>query len=435
MTVFRRAEKKAAGGPAPHRPNRQMLTADPIERLAGRPGHYERLVQQRFAAKLSRQDAEDVVQEAFFGAAASEVCVGLDETQLDLWLRRAAISKALDLIKAREGQGAVRRAPSLDVDALADRLPDDRSTPELQLEGDDAAVFRAAFARLPEAERQVLGVRHFDRLPVEACAKSIGVPKARYERLHTDAVRRLINLVVGIRPHDSCLEARALVDLSVADLLDADDVARRDAHLAGCFHCRSYSARSKGLLGLAAIPLVTLRDRCMTLVHRAVDMVSATGSGAAEAGAGAGVTLGLGGAKLAAVVAASTVAVGGGGAALIQHHDASRHPAPARSQAHTIATTATTSTMRHTVERSIARHAATPTTSAAAARRLARRHRTTASTGATELAPRGRSSGVTAVPAAATSARTATTPPSHSGPALTASPPVDSSTGEFVPAP
>jgi RNA polymerase sigma factor (sigma-70 family) len=422
-----------------------MRTTAPIEQLAARHGHYARELHRQFFRRLSLADCADVVQDALIAATMDETARSLDETELDHWLRRVARRRAINALHApdRLGQGAVPRSHE-DLHAFSELLADERQ--QLELEHDeDAEAFRAAFERLPAQEQRVLGLRHLDNLPVGTCAELVGLSRPKYERAHTEAVRRLVNLVVGIRPHDTCAEARSLINLSGGqELLDADNAARRDAHLAGCLHCRQYQRRSNGLLGLMPLPAVPFGDRLAARLH---DLL-ARFLPAAPATEAAGGALGAGGVKVAALLATGVAAAGGTAAVVTapQPHEAATHmTSVARTAAPAVTTTSTTPSR---MVRASSWSTGAPTRSkarAAAQRATARRAASRARAAQAELKPSGTESppvGSTSAHAASLAAGTAaanptTTSNAHRSAAHAAptGPAPDSSAGEFAPQP
>jgi RNA polymerase sigma factor (sigma-70 family) len=456
MAAPERITNKPAGHRRTARPGEQMTTTTPLEQLAERLDDYARFVHQRFFRKLSREDSRDAAQDAFIAAATSVVCPNLDAVQLDLWIRRAAYNKALDALKARHGEGAVRRQVTANVDDFAELLAAEGDPIEDEIDDqDDASVFRAAFDRLPASQQRVLSLRHFDSLPVSACAELLGVPDHKYERLHTDAVSRLVNLIVGIRPHGSCQQVRSLIDLSVHNMLDTETAARRDAHLEGCFHCRRYRQHSKGLLVFVPLPAVGFADRFAArlqgLLERVMPIAQKADAATTAGGAGA---LGAGGTKLAAVVAAGVAAVGAG-TVVIQQQVVAAHHQGAKADA-------VVGAPRAVAAPASAAASATTTSAAAAMTKAARfgvrariqarakvatkRHRAShVAVGSGELKPLGHE---VAVPAATTTAAAPVPAPTPARAATTTSPtpksapaavpavtPADSSSGEFAPHP
>jgi RNA polymerase sigma factor (sigma-70 family) len=441
-------QKKFAPSPLGRRPLVDMKTGTrPLEVLAARSSEYERYVQRHFFRRLAPDDCADAVQDAFLEAQTSETCASLELPSLDAWLRRAAYKKAIDILRGpdRDGRGAVRRQRT-DIDTLAEVLAADESPDE---NDDDAAAVRAAFERLPPVDQRVIGLRHHDNLPREACAELLGMSVTRFKRAHTRAAQRLISMVIETRPYDSCSEARALINLSADGLLDDASAARRDAHVAGCPHCHQYQRRSRGLLAFLPIPALGIPDRLFARLHGLIDRIvpatSLADTATATGGAGA---LGAGGVKLAALVTSGAVAVGGGTVAVNHAPDSRSHKPSATAAAPTARTVqpftvgalgsfdrpaalknAAVVSSSRPLHRSNSSKRSSPTSSASAA------------TG--ELKPVGHEVTTTAAttlesPTSAPAATTASTPTHQQAPAsapVPAPPPADSSSGEFAPHP
>ena len=120
-------------------------------------------------------DAEDVVMDTFL--KAWQGLPGYDgRASLTTWLCRIARNRALDLRR----RAAVRRAESLDAAPAPEhdaRLVDVRApTPaELADRAELSTDIEAAMARLPEAHRQVLLLRHVDGLRYAEIAAALGL--------------------------------------------------------------------------------------------------------------------------------------------------------------------------------------------------------------------------------------------------------------------
>jgi RNA polymerase sigma-70 factor (ECF subfamily) len=133
---------------------------------------YRRLVGQLTAVTGSREEAEDVVQEAFArGLLHSRSLLAADNPEA--WLRTVAVNQA------RSRWRRLRRFAGL-LPALA---------PEPPAESDDAASridLVSALRDLPEAQREAIALHHLAGLPVHEVAATLGVPngtvKARLAR-------------------------------------------------------------------------------------------------------------------------------------------------------------------------------------------------------------------------------------------------------------
>jgi RNA polymerase sigma factor (sigma-70 family) len=425
-----------------------MRTASPLEHVITHQDDYVRHIHGNFFRTLSSAACADAVQDAFIAASQSDDFAQLEVDQRGPWVRTRAYRNAIDqvrLLKGRPDRGAPERAAVVSMhDLPLDTLPGAPDVTDDDPRDDDAAAVLEAFNRLPDTEQRVIALRHLDNLDRGACARLLGLSETQYKRKHTEAVRRLINLVVQTRPHDTCLQARTLIDLSINDTLDHNSLARRDAHLAGCAYCRQYQRRSRGLLIFAPLPALAFSDRFAARLHGLLErfMPVAQNADAATTAGGAG-ALGAGGAKLAAVVAASVAAVGGG-SAVVHHEVTHRTPAKAaavnaRPVAAPAPTTITTAAAGPAARSTSASRAAAAKAKAA----TARRKRAKAASGAGELKPLGHEVSVrtgtatTPPPAPARAAATPTSSPTtKSAPvAVPTGTQADSSSGEFAPQP
>lgn len=135
---------------------------------------YRRLVAQMHAVTGNRQEAEDVVQEAFVRALDRWDQVKSYDSP-EAWLRTVA----LNLARSR-WRRAVRGAAAL----VRHGVP--QSEPELS---PDHVALMTAMRELPAAQREALVLHHFVGLSVDEVAASVGAPngtvKARLSRGRT----------------------------------------------------------------------------------------------------------------------------------------------------------------------------------------------------------------------------------------------------------
>jgi RNA polymerase sigma-70 factor (ECF subfamily) len=122
---------------------------------------YARLVRQLWAVTGSRQDAEDVVQEAFVRAAARWGRVGAYDLP-EAWVRQVAIRLASnELRRVRRGLTALLRLQPVQHDGPSEDRP----------------ALVTALRDLPLRYRQVLVLHYLVDLPVQQVAVELGLPQ------------------------------------------------------------------------------------------------------------------------------------------------------------------------------------------------------------------------------------------------------------------
>lgn len=135
---------------------------------------YRRLVAQLYAVTGNRQEAEDVVQEAFMRALPRWEQVRTYDAP-EAWLRTVALNLARSRWRrTKRGAAALVRHG----------VPH----PEPELSPDHVALM-SAMKGLPEAQREALVLHHFCGMSVDEVAASVGAPsgtiKARLSRGRT----------------------------------------------------------------------------------------------------------------------------------------------------------------------------------------------------------------------------------------------------------
>jgi RNA polymerase sigma-70 factor (ECF subfamily) len=114
-----------------------------------------------------------------------------------LWLRKTAYERLLML--RRQHRGAARRAvgreaqlPDRSSLVLAQNLLAPNSSPSRRAEREEQARrVQEALARLAEADREVLLMRHYEDLPYEDIACILGIEPAAARKRHGRALVRL----------------------------------------------------------------------------------------------------------------------------------------------------------------------------------------------------------------------------------------------------
>jgi RNA polymerase sigma-70 factor (ECF subfamily) len=180
----------------------QIRTGDrqAFEQLfASHQAYLLRLVELRLDPRLrSRVAASDVVQEAYL-EALHRLNAYLERPALPfrLWLRQIAFNR---ILKARRHHlGTARRTLAREVplpDAsslvLANQLLASGSTPSQRLDNQELARrVRQAVAALPEPDREVVMMRHFEGLSNQEVACLLGIDPATASKRHGRAMLRL----------------------------------------------------------------------------------------------------------------------------------------------------------------------------------------------------------------------------------------------------
>ncbi len=133
----------------------------------------------RFAYRLTRSvaDAEDVVQECFLGLLRSNCGYDPARTPLRVYLLGAARNQVLKRFRRREELG------------LADE-PASSMSPEAEAAlGQMQTLVSHAVSELPETQREILILAHFEQMPLAEIAAVVGIEvgavKSRLQRART----------------------------------------------------------------------------------------------------------------------------------------------------------------------------------------------------------------------------------------------------------
>jgi RNA polymerase sigma-70 factor (ECF subfamily) len=161
--------------------------------------YLHRLVELRLDPRLrSRLDVSDVVQEAHL-EALKRLNTYLERPALPfrLWLRQIAFDRALKarrhhLGTARRALGKEEPLPERSSLVLAWQLLAGGSTPSQHLDRRELAVrVRQAVAQLPESDREVVIMRHFEGLSNQEVGYLLGIEPATASKRHGRAMLRL----------------------------------------------------------------------------------------------------------------------------------------------------------------------------------------------------------------------------------------------------
>jgi RNA polymerase sigma-70 factor (ECF subfamily) len=167
-------------------------------------GPLRRMIGLRLDRVLERRvDASDVVQEVLI-KASQRLGDYLQNPGLPfhLWLRQMALDAMID--EHRRHRGAARRSldreqrlvPAAFLDRssldLAAQLKDSEPTPAAAaLYGELQQRFQAALVQLDDDDREIVLLRHFERLSNSEAARTLGLTEAAAGMRHLRALRRL----------------------------------------------------------------------------------------------------------------------------------------------------------------------------------------------------------------------------------------------------
>jgi RNA polymerase sigma-70 factor (ECF subfamily) len=158
--------------------------------------HYRRLYRVALAYQRNSDDALDAVQETFVRAfqnaarwdGASEVAA---------WLSRIAINQSIDRYR-REKRRRQTLTP-LEGDAR-EAISTDHPSPERGALGREVGVrISAAVGLLPERQRAVFVLRHYEEQTLEEIAGTLGLSLGTVKSSLHRAIRRLRERLAGIR--------------------------------------------------------------------------------------------------------------------------------------------------------------------------------------------------------------------------------------------
>ena len=159
--------------------------------------HYRRLYRIALAYLRQREDALDVVQEAF--VRAFQAAPRWDGAAAGPWLSRITVNLAIDRWR-RNRRRADTFTPLAEDDhtaSLADKSP----APDGRLHAREVGErLQAALGRLPERQRAVVVLRHYQELSLEEIAQALGMSLGTVKSsLHRALQRMRLSLAGGIR--------------------------------------------------------------------------------------------------------------------------------------------------------------------------------------------------------------------------------------------
>jgi RNA polymerase sigma-70 factor (ECF subfamily) len=142
-----------------------------------------------------RNEAEDLMQEVFVRIVRT-IERYRDDGRFEAWLFRIAANLVRDSIRRRRRRPTQIGPDANDDDDPLDRAADSAGPPEAALEtAEEVARLNAALQRLPDAEREVIMLRHFSDLSFKEVADIMGTPIGTALARSHRALRRLKELM------------------------------------------------------------------------------------------------------------------------------------------------------------------------------------------------------------------------------------------------
>ena len=166
--------------------------------------HQRRALRIAFHYVRDAADADEAVQDAFV-KAYSHIGTFRDELPFEVWFTRILINGCLDRLKARKRREKWLAPPSIDSSGVernpADTLPSRGPSPEeYVLRQERRRQLQAALGQLPERQRLVFALSHFEGRSSREVSQMTGLNESTV-RVHLfRAVRKLRGLLVKSAP-------------------------------------------------------------------------------------------------------------------------------------------------------------------------------------------------------------------------------------------
>lgn len=171
--------------------------------LDGDPAAFAELVR-RWEAPIRRlcvrmtgdaHRGEDLAQEAFARVFANRLQFAPNR-KFSTWLWRIALNLCFE-----EGRRATRRG-EVTLDAEPRATADDAGPDERAIDGERAAMVRAAVAALPETHRAVVLLREYEGMTSREIAQVLEIPEGTVKWRMADALARLSRELSPLRPEE-----------------------------------------------------------------------------------------------------------------------------------------------------------------------------------------------------------------------------------------
>lgn len=151
---------------------------------------------------LKRMDYEDVLSETYVNAAKRlEYFAARDDVPVYYKLRTVLLQTLADVERRHlmaQGRDAYREAQEANTEAsesgapVIGNMPADITSPVSRVDRDERhAILRNALAAMPENDRAILVMRHFDGMGNAECAAALGIDQKAASMRYVRALERL----------------------------------------------------------------------------------------------------------------------------------------------------------------------------------------------------------------------------------------------------
>lgn len=161
--------------------------------------HHRRLYRLALSYLRSPDDALDVVQETFVKAFRNAARWD-SSAEVGPWLTRIAVNQAIDRYR-RDKRRLATITPLMDQgDDHRERLAVEEPSPERRLLGRELGErIGAALRALPERQRAVFVLRHYEEMSLEEIAAALGLSLGTVKSSLHRAIHRLRSRLEGLR--------------------------------------------------------------------------------------------------------------------------------------------------------------------------------------------------------------------------------------------
>lgn len=158
--------------------------------------HSRRVYRIALAYLRDADDALDVVQDTFVKAFQNAGRWDL-ASEVSPWLMRIAVNQSIDRYRRARRRGA-HHTPLVEGDH-DQRIADEGLSPERRVQGRElGARIARALEGLPEGQRAVFVLRHYEELSLEEIARTLGIRLGTVKSSLHRAVHRLRSRLAGV---------------------------------------------------------------------------------------------------------------------------------------------------------------------------------------------------------------------------------------------